>query len=191
MEFAARRFSSDLVHRVSKRVRSLSESFARKEWSCISNRILAPILLAFGLFCSAWAYHLSGEDALEGWLKGHLPTPTVWTAALAPSKFQRVSDPKLLQKIYRSIPSSAEPVGSVWKSSEGAWVAVFAEPPQSFVLYRAEEAPQKISWQPVGRGWAALEQAIHTAEDYEKALEKRLKKPKAAGTSFDPLEIRY
>jgi|GEM_PF-2247798 len=197
MEFAVSGYCNTFFDRVSRRVRTLSLRLKIEKWLYLK-KLVAPALLIAAAILASLAYQLSSEDGLEGWLKLHAPSGEVWDAMAGARKFYRVTDPKLLQKLYRSIPSSAESNGMVWRTPEGSKIAVFlaaregnTEGDLPFRIYAADFEQQNAKWEPLGMGWPGLEASAKSMETYRLEQAKKTKKAIKKAEFIDPDEIRY
>ena len=193
MEFAFSNHCLTLFDRVSKRVRSVPEQFKVKK-RIYYRRLLAPALLAGAALTAGLAYQMSSEDAITSWLHLHPPTDGIWAAAASSRKFIKQGDPKILQKLYRTIPSSAEASGTIWRSSDGSKIAVFMEGREGelpFRVYGATFQNLSVHWEPLGLGWPAFEQALKSMDGYLEEERKRLKNQVHHSEYVDRFEIRY
>ena len=148
-----------------------------------SLRALVVLLIAGALGLKA--HELTSAESRAAWERAHPPSPVVWRYALGSRGFREIIDPDALHRAARTLPSQAEPEGSVWISSD-SWVTVYAPSEEGGLrIYCTRCKPKPLHWTLQGKGWVGLETALASLASAPRSA------PSARGPARDPLEIQY
>jgi len=189
---------------VQKRIQALQE--VARRLSARSGRISSHALtlmraLAFlgasGLL-GFFAYGVSKDEALRGWLLQNPPSVATWKHALSASGFRETRDLLFRQRAARSLPATMDADGTVWLAEDMMWIAISGAAGGDFVLLltrcRTDAEAKKIrldqaKWENVGTGWEAFDRVLGRAA--KNPLAAAQKTPAQKGRFHDPREIRY
>lgn len=190
------RFSlSSGISQISQRVQTLSKVTSNKVWPH-QKKILAIFLILFSIFLGFWAEKIARSEAVQEWERAHPPSPLIWGHAMGSRGLQKLQDPKILQKILRSLPSMLDEPGSIWLSSDQLWLVIFSSDTELTVTAQIyctsckNPTQGKIAWERFGNGWIGFEQVLQRLDTHPTYSSKLIDKKK---TSFpqDIREIRY
>jgi hypothetical protein len=180
-------------NRDSGRIRALSKGLTQL---CrpYRSRLIGSAYFALSGVLGFMAFTFSREEAIEYWERTFLPSEQVVRFSFGSRGLVEAGEGYLVQKAFRSLPSSIDAKGSIWLNADPIWVAVFLPHPETgtiqAVAYCFDCKSLPKNWEPKGIGWRALDKTLETV-DIELSRRKSSKMSIPPQFLKDPREILY
>lgn len=155
---------------------------------------MAFLLLGLSLAGAVKGVELCRESALKEWERTRFPSENAWIHALGSRGYRETVDPRILQKVNRSLPMSLDANLSAWISPDSSWVAVFLKPesalPQAIFCFRCGP-PFPRNWESLGNSWEGFDRTLERLDATAAGRKnKKISSPRIP-PRLDPREIRY
>ncbi len=187
--------------RILRYIRNIRLQAATALKSTSNQKIIQSIVVTILAGISViWAAQMSEQNSITRWIQSHHPTSDLQSAVLLSYGCKKISDPKTLAKIERSLPMTIQAVQEWWWSAhQGQLVEVG---PNGIAAFQIGESQlpikglgplnnQELAWSTLGSGWPGLESLVEKLSNLPKQKPTEITKKSAKKGFKDPKFISY